>query len=254
MTMRQWARLSSALALATGVLLAGCSGGSTTARPGSDVSDRSSTPTATSPSESPTASDVTVIKPSVNYGALEAGRYGLAPVGAETRPLAVLDVPDGYTNDGLFLFPVGTGIHRIDACCIVAYWTVSGVYPDPCAASTRGPTDPGPTVRDLARALHAQRRTTWSRPTPVSIGGYDGLYLELSGTSLDVPTCDFGELAYWEADPGTRHVPEVGTERVWILDVAGRRVVLDIAVAPGVGTQRLQELTEIARSAHFITQ
>jgi hypothetical protein len=137
----------------------------------------------------------------------------------------------------------------------VAYWTVSSVYQQPCAY-TRGAADPGPSVEDLARALAAQRLTTTTKPTTVTVGGYDGLYLELTGPPrLDLTTCEGDGIDYWESAPGTRHIQapgQPGVDRIWILDVAGTRVVLDVGVEPAVGKQRIQELTDIVESAHFV--
>ena len=62
---------------------------------------------------------------------------------------------------------------------MIGYWTLDGVYADPCA-DTDAPPSAGDTVEDLAAAFAAQEITTTTEPAPVSVGGHDGLYLELS--------------------------------------------------------------------------
>jgi hypothetical protein len=243
--------------LILGVLLSGCTDESTTASAGSSAGTSSSAATPSDLPESEAAPDYTLIDPALEMNVLEPGRYALTPIGPNTRPLAVVDVPKGFISSGPFLFPVGGGSHHVEGCCIVAYWTVTDVYKDPCTQKG-GATDPGPSVDDLVRALNGQRLTTTTKPKPVRIAGYGGVYLELTAPAqLDLAACTDHSIDYWESAPnGTRYINTSGAsvDRLWILDVAGERVVLDAGVAPGVGKKKIRELSDIVESAHFIAQ
>jgi hypothetical protein len=244
-----------AVLVTLGLLLTGCTDSSDPEAGGTPTSAASSAPTSSDPSESQAAHDYTVIDPEF-YSVLDAGRYALAPIGPNAGPLAVVDVPDGYISSGPFLFPAGKGTHEHAACCSVGYWTVAGVYKNPCDISHGWPKL-GPSVNDMVRALAAQPLTTTTKPTPVTVGGYDGVYLKrtMAPGDLDVRTCTGKSIAYWESDPGTRYLSadESGVvDRLWILNVDGERVVLDAAVAPGVDKKRIPELVAIVESAHFV--
>lgn len=217
--------------------------------------DRSTLPV--SPPELPSYSMVPDL---VEPAPLVAGWHALTPIGPRTGPLAVVEIPDGYVG-GPLIFPADRSTGQADECCIVGFWTVARVYQDPCKA--RAAKDPGPSVQDLADALVAQR-TTATKPTPVTLGGYQGLYLELTAPPGlgDLSSCKGGDVAYWESDPGTRYfsAPQyhagmgLPVDRVWILDVEGQRVVLDAGVASGIDDQQAQPLIDIVESTQFVTQ
>jgi hypothetical protein len=243
-----------AVLVTLGLLLSGCTDSSDPEAGGTPTSATSSAPTSSDPSESE-GPGYEVLDPEV-YSVLEAGRYALAPIGPNAGPLAVVGVPDGYISSGPFLFPAGEGTPDHDDCCSVGYWTVAGVYKNPCDISHGWPKL-GPSVNDMVRALAAQPLTTTTKPAPVTVGGYDGVYLKRTSApgDLDVRTCTGKSIAYWESDPGTRYISadESGVvDLLWILDVDGERVVLDIGIAPGVDKKKVQELAAIVESAHFV--
>jgi hypothetical protein len=174
-------------------------------------------------------------------GPIAAGPWAVRAKGLPEGPLAVLDVPEGlyggephvWTNKGR-----------------VGYFNPAGVYQDPCSDEGVVPAA-GDTVEDLAGALQAQKLTTTTRPVPVSVDGHEGLYLEMTAApDLDFETCgDGGVLAVWEDGP---LFDEPFVERLWILDVDGRRVVLDAAVPTGATDETVRLFTGIVRSATFV--
>ena len=183
------------------------------------------------------------------------GTYALTARGAGTPPLALLDVPAGYSNFGFFaLVPRGFP-NNDDPLRSVQYWTVDGVFVDPCAMDEEAP-EAGTTVEDLAVALAAQERTSVSEPVPVTFDGHDGLYLELTAPSdISFEDCALGYYAYWEGVPdNAQHtVDSPGTvDRTWILDVDGERVVLVAAAPPDVTEAHVAELTDIVESVRFV--
>jgi hypothetical protein len=123
------------------------------------------------------------------------------------------------------------------------FWTVDGVNAQPC----RGPdpprfADPGPTVEDLAMALHQQPHRLGAAPTPVTFAGYEGLYLELRlPKRLKTDSCTTGSYEAWQAlDPTTmgrqeRYQYGPGfVDRIWILDADGQRLVVNATFDPRI--------------------
>ena len=177
-------------------------------------------------------------------GELEPGRWALRAEGATPDTvLAELDVPARWS--GLSWF-VGSD----DAT--VGYWLVTEVPVDPCHETGR--RDPGPTVDDLVTALDQQQLTTITGQEPVTVGGYDGTYLEIVAPDIDYSTCQEGEVWYWETpDGGARHHegPAGAVERVWIIDVNGQRVVLNGFTTPG-DPAAVAQLETLIDSVRFI--
>jgi hypothetical protein len=110
----------------------------------------------------------------------------------------------------------------------VSIWTVGNLYLDACdiTKGEAGKFSPpvGPTVDDLVAAFVAQPTLETTTPRPVTFAGYSGMYLEVT-----VPdTCTADEIVLMiDADGGLR-APDAGeVDRLWILDVNGRRAVID---------------------------
>lgn len=172
---------------------------------------------------------------------LDPGSYALTAVGGPELPPAVVDVPSGFEAGGGFLFGGGA----------IGYWSVSGVYKDPCTKQG-GLKDVGHTVDELATALASQPMIPATTPVPVSIGGHDGAYLVLTAPHLDYHACDPQDVAFWSTDHGDRFAEAAGRfDRVWILDVEGNIAVLNAAFEPGVSQQDIQALTKVVESAEF---
>jgi len=200
--------------VATAALLGACS-----SNHGDTTAPSTSVPSSTSP-----APDQPIDLAEVAEGTtLEAGKYLVPYLWGDGDPDAtssamrgVVDVPGDYIGFGAVIQSAsGNG----DA----AFWgKVTRVATDACLGGSR---PVGPSVSDLATALVDQRHMTATRPLPVIVGGYRGLYVKttapahlgrchdksvriLSGggswLSLDVPRATFRE---------------------WILDVDGQRVV-----------------------------
>lgn len=187
-----------------------------------------------------------------------AGAYGMTARGMDA-PLAVVDVPAGYENFGFFALIGGALESGEEPFYAVDYWTVYGVFKDPCAYGLEAAPEIGGTVQDLAAALGAQERSEVSEPVSVSLGDHDGLYLELRVPSgLDIETCDEpGRYFVWQGKPGDAHhqLNEAGAlERIWILDVEGQRVVLTAISTPGVPEEKVEELEAIVESARFLSE
>jgi hypothetical protein len=159
-------------------------------------------------------------------------------------PDAVITVPAGF-NGAPDWYVVSH-----DGGEFLGLWAVGQVVRDAC---TRGPTrlfDPGPSVDDLADALVAQKSTRASVPKPVTLAGYDGLYVELASPD-DIGRCRQTGLLW--GDPGGRCICSPGqVDRVWILDVDGQRLVVDAAYSVNSTAADRDKLSSMIESFAFV--
>ena len=182
---------------------------------------------------------------------LDPGMYVVddfgAPSSATMAP--VLQVPDGY--------------FAIDGSGVMASWSqvvwlfrIESVYTHPCDPGGRL-KDVGPSVADLANALAAQPMRDGTDPVPITIGGYDGLYVELS-TPDDISTCRKGldekgaSYNYFYSWPGRQDHATGIVDLVWIVDVQGQRITFDVWYQPDATTpEHVDELKQIVTTATF---
>lgn len=127
----------------------------------------------------------------------------------------------------------------------MTFWNVTNVLTDPCGGD---PLDPplGPSVEDLADALAAQPHTVVAQDTAVTIDGYSGRFLDY--TADDMSGCPLGRLQRWMAPGVDREALPGERDQVWILDVDGKRVVIDAFSFAGATAEDLAELDSIAET------
>ena len=137
----------------------------------------------------------------------------------------------------------------------LASWTPTRVPMDPCKAKTSSPPL-GPTAEDLAAALAAQKRTTTTKPTPVTMDGHEGLYLELTTPrGFDYQACGPDGMQIWQAgETGGRVLGEPVTDRYWIIDVDGQRVVISALTSPAATSETVKLITGVAETIAFVAQ
>jgi hypothetical protein len=217
---------------AVAALLSACTG---------DPTPTSDDQPSTSPSSaSPSPSGPPLVSTLPEGARLDPGPYALS-AGPEL-PLVVLDVPSGFQAGGDFLFGDGA----------IGYWAVTGIYKNPCT-KRGGVKDVGSTVDDLATALASQPLILATKPVPVSLGGYDGAFLELTAPKLDYNTCTPKDVAFWRTEDGDRFADTAGKfDRVWVLDVKGNLLVINAAFEQHNSTQDIEALTTVVESARFI--
>ncbi len=173
--------------------------------------------------------------------------------GDPEAPLAVFDVPEGYQGRESYVWThdeLDLDAHPGQ----LLYRAPTRVLADPCDADRPSPRL-GPTVEDLAEALAAQKRTTTTRPTPVTLGGYRGLYLELTTPEgSDVKACapKSGMLIFEAGPGGERELPFPATDRYWILDIEGRRVVVTAMTPAGARSESVERVTDVAEAITFV--
>ncbi len=251
--MRHMTTQAAALA-ALALLASGCSTQTPTAVTASSGSATPSSDSAAASSEPSTEADAyRVVGRSIVLDG--PGRWAMPIQGQVSAPLAVFDVPSGYqtrettmwTHDEIDLdeFP-GQVFYR---------GTVS-VTGDPCDPDV--PSLPGNSVQRLAAAFEAQQSTSTTRPVPVELGGYSGLYLELtSPLGEDFAACQVGvEPIVFETGSGEGNGGRwwwcPWTDRFWILDVEGTVVVVAAGTPAGAGAESVARVTDVAESVTFL--
>jgi hypothetical protein len=204
-------------------------------------------PTADDASTSSTANPGDAVQPEhlPADSPLAPGRYLVSVADAPSVPLLpVLSVPEGYEAIG-----GGTGVGADDLARYLWVWDVNSVFAHPCDAS---PQPVGPSVADLAEALSAPSLRASTDPVPVTVGGYDGMYVELTvPDEVDASACPSGIFSLW---PGRaqRYREILGqVDMVWIVDVDGQRLVFDAAHLPDAGPDEVAELEEMVTTATF---
>jgi hypothetical protein len=158
---------------------------------------------------------------------LEAGTYQVTHEGVA---VATLTVPDGWFNVQDFGVGKDSNENGFTAVLIWPPGDFANVYLDPCRWQD-GQAPVGPTVDDLATALDNQAQRGDSAPVDVSIDGYSGKMIELTVPSdINITDCDAGEFRSWE---GRFHQGPGQVDQIYILDVAGQRLVIDTHFLPG---------------------
>ncbi|HJP71677.1 MAG TPA: hypothetical protein VJ975_08165 [Candidatus Limnocylindria bacterium] len=131
------------------------------------------------------------------------------------------------------------------------FWDVDNGYADACAGTILDPPI-GPGVDDFVGYLRSVERLTVGTTTDVTIDGHQGVYLE-TVTDGDLSECQNGLLQlFLNRDGGiyARRAPEGGVDRLWVLDVEGRRLVIDVFSAPEATEAQIADLVAIVESIH----
>ena len=163
--------------------------------------------------------------------------------GVET-PEASIDVPAGFDDEASWY------VVSHDGNEFLGLWTVGVVYNDPCRLGKTTYRSPGPSVQNLAHALVAQRSTRTAAPEPMTVDGYRGLYVEIH-SPVDMSKCV--KVADLWGSPGGRGIyNDRQVDRVWILDVDGRRLVVNAAYSAESTAEDINKLSSMVQSLEFV--
>jgi hypothetical protein len=192
---------------------------------------------------------------------LEAGTHVLDLVALDERskgqraklPRIELTLPAGWFNyDG---WTVSKG-EKVPFRMAVSFWDVDQVYPTPCDWAGKAMVDPGSEVDGLAAALANQPLRNAIGPTDVVLAGFHGKYVELSvPADIDFDDCDERYFESWTGKgwASDRYQQSPGqVDRIWVLDVAGERLVVDASYLPEATAQNRAELERVVDSIRFL--
>jgi len=247
-------------------LCAGLAGGcSSSALPAATTTPSVTTTALASPSAQ--ASPLLVSQPTASTGSslqsipasdtdLEPGTYAfhfpLMDQPGRPFPRVLITLPAGWSSfHGFGVRSLGDTPREL----FVGFWNVTGVYSHPC--QSKGPMlDPGPTVDGLADTLAKIPLRNATAPVDVTLDEYRGRYLEWSvPRDADFSTCDTLDFESWTAygTGGTdRYQQAPGqTDRLWILDVESRRLVIDAAFLPATTAEDRANTQKIVESIAF---
>jgi hypothetical protein len=127
------------------------------------------------------------------------------------------------------------------------------IYADPCHDRGFLAPQPGPTVDDLAAALASLPGFDATTPTAVTVDGYTGKQLTLTApASFDActpSTLSSDGYRLWQLPLGANTAFNPGQRTMFrIVDVNGKRLVVDSETYPTTNAQELAEVQEILDS------
>jgi hypothetical protein len=217
--------------------------------PGGGTGTPASTPTPT-----PAATPVPVIFPA--EGPLSRGRH---EVSQDDARFTVDITTDGWVSDGLGTESGGTfsknggGGSPVGAWLL--FWSVDGVYADPCG---HVPADAaGSSAADLAAAVAGIPELDTSAPSDTTIGGFPAKMVEVV-VPADI-TCQANQFYLWydatpcgQDDPCFRYVSRYdSTIRIWIVETDRGRVWIEAETYAGTTAEVQAEAQQIIDSIRF---
>lgn len=199
----------------------------------------------------PTVTPSPAALPSV--GPLAAGTYLMSGPKFTQVPYR-FTVPDGWaiTSDGFVVK------HHDESTEVgLASWEVTHIFGNACHWSGTLVAVAGTSLDSFVGALAAQEEQQTSDPIDTQLGGYPAKRIDLfEPADFDYSACDGGGLVRlwpdvggdldggWRARPGQM-------DSVYIVDVNGKRIVIDMWQFPRTSAQDLPEIEGIIASIRF---
>jgi len=170
--------------------------------------------------------------------------------GYKHLPRIAVTLPSGwFNNDGWAVNdggPLG-----------LAFWDVDKVYPTGCRWQGKPKIDPGRTVGGLARVLATRPLRHASRPRDAELAGFRGQYLRWSvPRGIDISRCGQGYFESWKGRGWATDRWQQGpgqVDRLWILNINGKRLVIDANYLPSATRKQRTELNRIVHSIRFLS-
>ena len=126
-------------------------------------------------------------------------------------------------------------------------WNITNVYEDPCTGHEPRFPAPESDIDSLLVALAAQKGIEAGPLTPVTVDGYAGKYVELT-IETDITDCPGGFFT-WGSENDGRYAQGTGeVDRVYALDVEGRRVTFFTRVLPDSAPDHVGQLRRLVES------
>lgn len=208
------------------------------------------------PSASPSPSPSPIASPlAVHDGPLSPGTYVVGPApkdrfwscpepigpGCSNKMGLVFTLPDGWSGIGEESITLAENAPPAGAGLL--FTRGNGLYNDPCGIEDPPGIPVGPTAADFASALADHPLLDVTTPVDVTLAGYSGKYVD-----LQVPSDLAGCATYRPWEPGLYAQGPAQRWHLWILDVAGQRVVVQSTDYAGTSAQDRAELQAIVDS------
>jgi hypothetical protein len=214
--------------------------------PGGNIGQNAEATPTPVPTPVPTASP----SPRPIPGADAAGRATLHPgtyVAGDPFSLRLtLTVPAGW--QGFIGGPYLVDLQWVGQPGGISFQIFDAVSADPCHPEQGFLNPPpGPSVDDLATVLANMPGVKVTDLSDVSVDGYSGKQLTISAPD-SFAGCTLSSDGYviWQLPLGSTHGMYSGErDRVWILDVAGKRLVIVVSADPAYTDQQRAELQAI---------
>ena len=203
--------------------------------------------TGTRPGGEPTETDTDTTQqvPILPDGTVQPGRYLLTPdPSIDASYTITMEVPEGYEGgEGAWVLKPGTNQTGL------IVMTIADVHADAC--QWRGTRTAVSSTDEAVAALASQTGIRSSTPIRVLFDGFFAEEIERTipaGASLS--ECDALEFRTWVDTGGwPRYLGAPGqSDFLWIVDVDGVPLVIDVATEPGASAQDRTELMEMAES------
>ena len=210
------------------------------------------------PAPNPTPSPTPSPSPNAFHeGALPAGTYAMTPfvgvnglgvcsgqAGCTESPAddsirVTFTIPEGFEG------PAAPVISGKDGDTGIALGRGGDLHSDPCHAALVPDIAVGPTVDDFANALADHPMLDATTPTDVTFAGFTGKYVDLQ-LPADVTGCTNEEFRPWE--PGLYAQGSSHRWHLWILDVEGTRVVVQVMDYAKTSAEDLAKLQSVVDS------
>jgi hypothetical protein len=199
--------------------------------------------------------------PGLPDGLLLPGSYSIRPQDTSSHHV-IVTVPAGWYGRG-FSLSKNDSIQPPGGAGVMFWGGPFNAYEDPCNWSSTLPSTPtGPTVEDLITGLAAQPRRDATAATDITVDGYSGKALELTVPAdlgfdavAGFTECDEGGYRSWISPDGAsfrEHQAPDQRDRLWIVDVEGTRIVIDVTFYAGTPAADLAEIEAILASINFL--
>jgi hypothetical protein len=236
------------------MVIAGCSGTASTARPGTPASSASTAATA-APGTSTAAPPTAVGIPALRDGPVRAGTYSFL------NGLGTFEVPAGWEAccDAF-------GVLKSDfAALLFEDITEVVVYADSCRWKA-GPNLEPKGAQATAAAFAAQGGHQGTQPEATTVGGLPGWRVTLTVPADQAMTgrpedgvftgCDEAQFATWglkngDGDPSRWQQGPAQIDDLYIVDVGSRTVVIDMVTGPDIAASDQAELDAMLASVTF---
>ena len=213
------------------------------------------------PTPSPTASPTPTPSPmAIHQGTLAAGTYVMTPFAGPNPEGVCVPQATGCTespaDDSIRIsFAVPEGFEAAPRPSLSLIWGQDGdtgliilrgggLYSDPCNSTPPPDIAVGPTVDDFADALADHATLDVTTPVDVTLAGYAGKYVDIQLPADNSACTPNGE--FWPFEPGI--YAQGHRWHLYILDVEGTRVVIQVMDSEGTSAEDLATLQSIVDS------